>query len=486
MGRKFGKRGKAGQDPAELFGAPQPPRQSARPASSTPLADQLSQGYPGVDAGYVVLPRSLAEGMSLPWQHQMAALLAQFHAEHASLAWPIYRVVPSRYERLADLDEEQLAEAGYLVEMDADGDMVYRERSGRKVEDPENTSVLVSSLDPIPRPAARPTPPPPGAPRVPGQAPAPMNIGPAPVWRTVPQPSVPPVPPPAAQPAPGWSASGGSSTWNQESGAPPRRVADDREWSVAAESELPGPVKAARHAAPEAEAGPAGVAPVRGAHAAVESEAAPPESRPVASPEMATSGQVEHPAPSMDEPGETGQPALAETPADTPASDAAPAAEPGVPAADEEPAVADESVTHQPVPEVEELAEPSEPESAAVESVPEPVEAKSWTAIEPEAPSPEPAEPKPADTTQPEMAAELKPQETVQPETAEHEPRDVVQPEAGVSSSAEPELRDAVEPEAASSSPVEPELRDAVEPEAASSSPVEPELRDAVEPEAAS
>ncbi|NBH06975.1 hypothetical protein GTY80_27525, partial [Amycolatopsis sp. SID8362] len=178
MGRKFGKRGKSGggepRDPASLFGAPQPPRQSARPASSTPLADQLSQGYPGVDAGYVVLPRSLAEGMSLPWQHQMAALLAQFHAEHARLTWPIYRVVPSRYEKLADLDEEQLAEAGYLVEMDADGEMVYRERSGRKVEDPLNTTVLVSSLDPIPKPAARPAPPP-GARPAPG-APAPMNI----------------------------------------------------------------------------------------------------------------------------------------------------------------------------------------------------------------------------------------------------------------------------------------------------------------------
>ena len=90
MGRKFGRRGKPGagepRDPAALFGAPQPPRQSARPVSSTPLADQLGQGYPGVDAGYVVLPRSLAEGMSLPWQHQMAALLAQFHAENAGLA----------------------------------------------------------------------------------------------------------------------------------------------------------------------------------------------------------------------------------------------------------------------------------------------------------------------------------------------------------------------------------------------------------------
>ncbi len=215
MARKFGRRGKSAAakgtevDPRDLFGAPQAPRQAARPASSTPLADQLNQGWPGVDPGYVVLPRSLAEGMSLPWQQQMAALLAQFHHENAHLAWPVYRVVPSRYEKLVDLDEEQLAEAGYLVEMDTEGEMIYRERSGRKIEDPVNTTVLVSCLDPIPKPARRPAAPPsqaaPPAPGQPPRAPAPMNIGPAPVWRTVTPPAGPPAPPlpgaPAAPPA---------------------------------------------------------------------------------------------------------------------------------------------------------------------------------------------------------------------------------------------------------------------------------------------
>nr|WP_248846478.1 hypothetical protein [Amycolatopsis regifaucium] len=205
VARKFGRRGKpaAGNgpevDPRDLFGTPQPARHAARPASSTPLADQLNQGWPGVDPGYVVLPRSLAEGMSLPWQQQMAALLAQFHHENGHLAWPIYRVVPSRYEKLVDLDEEQLAEAGYLVEMDTEGEMIYRERSGRKIEDPANTTVLVSCLDPIPKPAQRQAPPPSqAAPPPTGQpprAPAPMNIGPAPVWRTVAPPAGLPAPP---------------------------------------------------------------------------------------------------------------------------------------------------------------------------------------------------------------------------------------------------------------------------------------------------
>ncbi|RSM83047.1 hypothetical protein DL991_04260 [Amycolatopsis sp. WAC 01375] len=219
MARKFGRRGKPAAangpevDPRDLFGTAQPARHAARPASSTPLADQLNQGWPGVDPGYVVLPRSLAEGMSLPWQQQMAALLAQFHHENARLAWPIYRVVPSRYEKLVDLDEEQLAEAGYLVEMDTEGEMIYRERSGRKIEDPANTTVLVSCLDPIPKPAQRQAPPPPSqaAPPATGQpprAPAPMNIGPAPVWRTV-TPSVPPAPP--APPSGGPAAPPGGS-----------------------------------------------------------------------------------------------------------------------------------------------------------------------------------------------------------------------------------------------------------------------------------
>jgi hypothetical protein len=208
VARKFGKRGNPGaggdaEDPRSMFGPPQVPR-SAPPASSSPLADYLEHGWPGVDSGYVVLPRSLAESMSLPWQQQLVNQLAQFHDAHSRLAWPIYRVVPSRPERLVDLDEEQLAEAGYLVEMDTEGEMVYRERSGRKVEDPGNTTVLVSCLDPIPHPTGRP---PAGQARhVPNAgAPAPMNIGPAPVWRTVTSPAQqapPPFGPPPATASP--------------------------------------------------------------------------------------------------------------------------------------------------------------------------------------------------------------------------------------------------------------------------------------------
>ncbi|MEU5853149.1 hypothetical protein [Saccharopolyspora shandongensis] len=127
------------------------PRPSGPPASSTPLGDYLARRLPGVDAGYAVLPRSLAEAMPLPWQHQMSNLLAEFHQAFGHLQWPVYRVVPSRYERLVDLDDDQLAEVGCTVEVDDNGELEYRMRDGRRIENPETHQVLVSCLDPIPR-----------------------------------------------------------------------------------------------------------------------------------------------------------------------------------------------------------------------------------------------------------------------------------------------------------------------------------------------
>ena len=122
-----------------------------RPASATPVHDYLAASpHPGVPDGYVVMPARLVESMPLPWQQAMVQILAEFHQTFGHLDWPEYRVVPSRRERLVNLDEDQLAEAGYLVEMDVDGELVYRERNGRRIENPEETEVLVSCLDPIP------------------------------------------------------------------------------------------------------------------------------------------------------------------------------------------------------------------------------------------------------------------------------------------------------------------------------------------------
>lgn len=121
------------------------------PASGTPVRDYLSTEHPGVPEGYVVLPKSLVEAMPLPWQQAMVQILAEFHQSYGHLTWPEYRVVPSRRERLVNLDEDQLAEVGCIVEIDVDGELVYRERTGRRIENPEQTEVLVSCLDPIPQ-----------------------------------------------------------------------------------------------------------------------------------------------------------------------------------------------------------------------------------------------------------------------------------------------------------------------------------------------
>ncbi|HET9256487.1 MAG TPA: hypothetical protein VFO16_14995 [Pseudonocardiaceae bacterium] len=125
------------------------PRPADRPASATPLRDHLERAALGVDKCYVVLPRSLAEEMPLPWQQQMAFLIDELHRTHAGQLWPVYRVVPSRAERLVDLDESQLAEAGYLLEIDSHGDLVYRDRNDAVVADPQSTEVLVPCADPI-------------------------------------------------------------------------------------------------------------------------------------------------------------------------------------------------------------------------------------------------------------------------------------------------------------------------------------------------
>lgn len=171
-------------DPINSYAVTPLPRQGGPPASSTPLADALAAGGPGVTDGYVVVPRVLAENMPLPWQQRFVQLIGEFADVYGGMSWPQYRVLPSRRERLVDLDEEQLAEVGYVVELDAEGALVYRERNGRKVADPENTVVLVTCLDPVTR---RPPDVEHNEPQQPQQRPpAQMNIGPQPVWDVVP------------------------------------------------------------------------------------------------------------------------------------------------------------------------------------------------------------------------------------------------------------------------------------------------------------
>ena len=82
------------------------------PASTTPVQDYLDRSAPGASADYLVVPRSLAQSMPLRWQQVFVGLLTDLHDAYGHLHWPEYRVVPSRWEIVVDLDEGQLAVAG--------------------------------------------------------------------------------------------------------------------------------------------------------------------------------------------------------------------------------------------------------------------------------------------------------------------------------------------------------------------------------------
>lgn len=124
------------------------------PASTTPVHDYLSRPAPGATESYLVVPRSLAQSMPLRWQQVFVGLLADLHDAYGDLSWPDYRVVPSRWERLVDLDEEQLAGAGYVAELGPDGELEYRDADDRPVADPETLQVLAPVIDPLPAPSA--------------------------------------------------------------------------------------------------------------------------------------------------------------------------------------------------------------------------------------------------------------------------------------------------------------------------------------------
>jgi len=124
------------------------------PASTTPVHDYAARPAPGATEGYLVVPRSLAQSMPLRWQQVFVGLLADLHDAYGHLSWPEYRVVPSRWEALVDLDEEQLARAGYVAELGPEGELEYRDAQDQPVRDPETLQVLAPVPDPLPAPSA--------------------------------------------------------------------------------------------------------------------------------------------------------------------------------------------------------------------------------------------------------------------------------------------------------------------------------------------
>jgi hypothetical protein len=126
-----------------------PPEPSA-PASTTPVQDYADRPALGATADHLVIPRSLAQSMPLRWQQVLVGLLADLHDAYGHLSWPVYAVVPSRWELIADLDEEQLASAGFHADLGPDGELEFRDRNERPVTDPEHHRVLAPVDDPLP------------------------------------------------------------------------------------------------------------------------------------------------------------------------------------------------------------------------------------------------------------------------------------------------------------------------------------------------
>jgi hypothetical protein len=121
-----------------------------RPRSTTPLADYLDRPVPGAGPDYLVVPRALAQAMPLRWQQVFAGLLTDLHDAYGHLDWPDYRVVPSRWEVLGDLDEQQLAAAGVVADLGPDGELEYRDGTGEPIA-PDHR-VLAPVEDPLPAP----------------------------------------------------------------------------------------------------------------------------------------------------------------------------------------------------------------------------------------------------------------------------------------------------------------------------------------------
>lgn len=126
------------------------PSEPSVPASTTPVQDYADRPAPGATTDHLVIPRSLAQSMPLRWQQVFVGLLADLHDAYAHLPWPDYAVVPSRWEYLVDLDEEQLAALGFHADLGPDGDLEYRDGAERLVDAPERHRVLAPVDDPLP------------------------------------------------------------------------------------------------------------------------------------------------------------------------------------------------------------------------------------------------------------------------------------------------------------------------------------------------
>lgn len=94
-----------------------------------PEQSDLKRRWPAMisaDERYAVLPQHVLAQLPSALQHQLASLMDRVHQTMSDSSWLTYRVVPSRYARLDELDEPGLREAGVSTELGSDGELVYR------------------------------------------------------------------------------------------------------------------------------------------------------------------------------------------------------------------------------------------------------------------------------------------------------------------------------------------------------------------------
>jgi hypothetical protein len=126
------------------------------------VQDYLDRPARGATPDFLVVPRSLAQSMPLRWQQVFVGLLADLHDAYGDLTWPEYNVIPSRWERLADLDEEQLAAVGLHAELGPEGELEFFDATENPA--PADKRVLAPVDDPLPPAKAGRVPPRPAEP----------------------------------------------------------------------------------------------------------------------------------------------------------------------------------------------------------------------------------------------------------------------------------------------------------------------------------
>ncbi len=91
------------------------------------------------------------ERLPLRLQQQIVQVLAEVHRGAAGYPWPQgYRVTAVQWRPIGELVEGELREIGVDASLDADGDLVHRDRNGRRLTADELAkTVPVSSPDPL-------------------------------------------------------------------------------------------------------------------------------------------------------------------------------------------------------------------------------------------------------------------------------------------------------------------------------------------------